>query len=410
MPDIDDQISQYSKKQEEQAKVLDELKSLRLENSRLRDELNGTRARIQELEGKIEGMVDFPTDVIELRAIIGRQRGQIATFEEQLNERDFKATELETELSVFKDRYEKLRARLQGAGGLEVVIKEKDLEINELKMELKSLEERLEKSKVDAKRSVAADYENEIFEKNARIKNLESELQNIKETYDKFKGNVNALRAKYHMDELSEEIAEFDFKEIEANLNLQLKERDDIIKVNEEKIEKLIQRQEKNLKQLEDQTSELVKLRAEKDAFTDKHDDLQRTSSAEIDRLKREAKDNQKMLERQFQHDKEEILKGFEEDQKRIETFTEDYERVQEEIEKAKNETKRYKEVLDGMKKMLETDPNLKIWAIVDDAGPTSLDALAKSIGISVANTRRIAMMLERRGLVIVDGDIVRIS
>ncbi|MHA1145621.1 MAG: hypothetical protein ACTSRW_12850 [Candidatus Helarchaeota archaeon] len=409
MPDIDDMISQYDKKQEKQAKIMDELKSLKLENSRLRDDLNKSQKRIKELEEKIEGMVDFPTDVIELRSIIGRQRAQIATFEDQINERDFKLTELQTELSVIKDRYEKFRARLQSSEGLEVKLKEKDLRISELETEIATLQDRLEKTRGEAERVLAASYEKDLIEKDARIKTLEAELENIKQTHDKFKQTMNELRAKYHMDELTEEMAEFDFKELEAELTLQLKERDDIIKVNEEKIEKLMARQEKNLKQIEDLNSELVKIRAEKDELQEKLMDAERAKSAEIEEVTRELESRQAQLVRQFEREKEDIKKGFEEEMKRLEAMASEHSQLQKDLTDATAQVQRYKELIENMKKIFETDPNLKIFVIVDEAGPTPLETIAKAIGQSVANTRRIAMMLERRGLVKVENDVVSI-
>ncbi|MHA1300577.1 MAG: hypothetical protein ACTSO9_14255 [Candidatus Helarchaeota archaeon] len=133
MPDIEDLISKIDKKQKDDASQVNQLKALQTENTILKEKLQKYEIKIKELEDKIDTMVDFPTDVLELRAIIGRQRGEISSYENQISERDFKITELSTELNVVKERYEKALEKLKEQGELSVRLKEKDLEISELK-------------------------------------------------------------------------------------------------------------------------------------------------------------------------------------------------------------------------------------------------------------------------------------
>ena len=113
MPDIDDLISKIDKKQQSDASIKDQVKLLKTQNLKLEKELEELKKENKDLRGKIEGMVDFPTDVLELRSIIGRQRAQISTFDDQLNEKDFRITELETELNVIKENYNKSREKIQ---------------------------------------------------------------------------------------------------------------------------------------------------------------------------------------------------------------------------------------------------------------------------------------------------------
>ncbi len=376
MPDIEDLISNVDKKQKDEASVVNRLRALQTENTMLNDKLKKYETKIKELEDKMDGMVDFPTDVIELRAIIGRQRAEISSFENEMSEKDFKMTELSTELTVVKERYDKLMKRMQEQGEYGVRLKEKDLEIgeikaefdsklklkddevNSLKVEIKAIKDGFEKSKTDIEKAAVADVKGELVEKDQRIKTLETELDTYKESYNRFQEQVNKLRIKYHMDGLKEDLEEFDFKELEKELSLQLKEKDGIITLNEEKISKLLEKEQKYIKQIEELQTQVL-----------------------------------------------DSKKGMEE----YKELKEDTDKIKEEAEKAIKEKQNALALMESMKKILETEPTLRIFVIVDDAGSRTLDQLAKAIGQSVANTRRLAMELQRRGLVKVENDVVSI-
>ena len=70
-------------------------------------------------------------------------------------------------------------------------------------------------------------------------------------------------------------------------------------------------------------------------------------------------------------------------------------------------EVKKSKDLINNMKKVFDEVPDLRIFAIITDAGSTSLTNLAKAVGQGVAVTRRMAMNLERKGLLKVENDIV---
>ncbi|NVM05017.1 MAG: hypothetical protein HWN67_22030 [Candidatus Helarchaeota archaeon] len=376
MPDIEDLISDIDKKQKDDASTINRLRALQTENTMLNEKLKKYETKIKELEDKMDGMVDFPTDVLELRAIIGRQRAEITSFESELSEKDFKMTELTTELSVIKERYDKVMKKLQEQGAYGVRLKEKDLEIgeiqteyetklklkddeiNSLKVEIKAIKSGFDKTKIDIEKAAIADVKGELVEKDQRIKTLETELETYKESYNRFQEQVNKLRIKYHMDGLKEDLEEFDFKELEKELSLQLKEKDGIIELNEDKIIKLLDKEQKYIKQIEDLQTQVLE---------------SKRSMEEYKELK------------------------------------EDTDKIKQEAEKAKEEMESAKVLMESMKKILETEPTLRIFVIVDDAGSRTLDQLAKALGQSIANTRRLAMELQRRGLVKVENDLVSI-
>ncbi|MHA1380149.1 MAG: hypothetical protein ACTSRG_17385 [Candidatus Helarchaeota archaeon] len=377
MPDIEDLISKVDKKQSSEASQKNLLKSLQTENTILKEKLEKYELKIKELEDKMDSMVDFPTDVLELRAIIGRQRGEISSYESQLSEKDFKITEISTELSVVKDRYEKALEKLKEQGELGVRLKEKDLEIGEikaeyesklalkddeinaLKVELKAREEGFEKVKADLEKAAVADMKGELIEKAEQIKTLQTELDRYKSSYEEFQEKVGELRKRFHMDKLADDLAEFDFKELEKELSLQLKEKDGIIEVNEGKIKKLLAQEEKYIKQIEDLQNQILEFK-------------------------------KKMSE--------------------MEEIRVNVEGIQKAEQKAREEKEKALILMQNMKKAMESDPTLRIFVIVDDTGTQSLDALAKAIGQSVANTRRMAMELERRGLVIIENEQVSVA
>ncbi|MHA1383006.1 MAG: hypothetical protein ACTSR3_04510 [Candidatus Helarchaeota archaeon] len=377
MPDIEDLISKIDKKQKDDASQVNQLKALQTENTILKEKLQKYEIKIKELEDKIDTMVDFPTDVLELRAIIGRQRGEISSYENQISERDFKITELSTELNVVKERYEKALEKLKEQGELSVRLKEKDLEISELKadydtqlklkddeinalrVEIKAKDEAFEKAKDDLEKAAVADLKGELIEKDQQIKSLQTELETYKKSYEDFQGKVNELRKRFHMDKLQEDLAEFDFKELEKELSLKLKEKDGIIAVNEEKITKLLSQEQKYIEQIENLQSQVLDLKKKLD---------------EMEEIKVNV-DSIKKAEENAREEKEAAIK-----------------------------------LMQNMKKAMESDPTLRIFVIVDDTGTQTLDALSKAIGQSIANTRRMAMELERRGLVKVENEEVSIA
>ena len=409
MPEIDDLISKIDKKQKSDASIKDQVQALKTKNLQLEKELVDLKKENKDLKGKIDGMVDFPTDVLELRSIIGRQRAQIATFDDQLNEKDFRITELETELKVIKDNYTKSRGKIQELLQSSVTAKEKDMQIADLQDRIIMMEQEFETKKKALERTMATDLSGEMSEKNARIHGLEAELESLKGSYDKLKESVNALRQKYHMDELSGEIAEFDIKQMEDELNIKIKEQEDQLKLAEEKVTKLQDRQEKSNKQIEELNSQIIKSNAVVDDLNQTIADYGREKQAEIDKLKREFEDEKKKMQRQFNLEKDDIQKGLKDDLERMASASEELAKLTEERDNAVNQMAKQNDLINNMKKVFDAQPELRIFAIISDAGPTSLNNLSKAIGQGVALTRRMAMNLERQGLLKIENEIVKL-
>ncbi|NHI94097.1 MAG: hypothetical protein EAX96_16525 [Candidatus Lokiarchaeota archaeon] len=407
MPEIDDLISKIDKKQKSDASLKDQVQALKTQNLKLEKEIEELKKENKELKGKIEGMVDFPTDVLELRSIIGRQRAQISTFDDQLNEKDFRITELETELNVIKDNYNKSREKIQELLKQTIMIKEKEMEIDDLKNKMILMTQEFDQKKSELERTISTDLGSDIAEKNAKIKTLEAELENVNTNYDKMKEIVNNLRQKYHMEELTGDIAEFDLKQLEEELNLQLKEKEEQLKIAQEKITKLQDRQEKTNKQLEELNSQVIKSEAVIDELNQTIADYSREKDKEIQKVKRELEDEKKKLRREFDIEKEEIEKSSKDDLERMASVAEELDKITLERDKAHEELEKSKILVRNMKKVFDEVPDLQIFAIVSDAGPTSLENLAKAIGLGVAMTRRMAMNLERKGLVKIENEIV---
>ncbi len=409
MPDIDDLISEIDKKQKSNASIKDQVQALKTKNLSLEKELVELKKENQELKGKISGMVDFPTDVLELRSIIGRQRAQIAGFDDQLNDKDFRITELETELKVVKENYTKSRTKIQELLQSSIESKEKDMQINELNDRIKLMEREFEQKKKELQLSISTDLGSELSEKSARIKALEAELENINENYDKIKESVNQLRHKYHMDELSGEIAEFDLKQLEDELNIKLKEAQDQLKLSQEKVNKLQDRQEKSNKQIEELNSQIIKSNAVIDDLNQTIADYGRDKQAELERIKREFEDDKKKMNREFALEKDEIEKNVKDDLERMANASEELAKAMEERDDAVNKYQKQTELINNMKKVFDHQPELKIFAIISDAGPTSLQNLSKAIGQGFAVTRRMAMNLERQGLLKIENEVVKL-
>ena len=187
----------------------------------------------------------------------------------------------------------------------------------------------------------------------------QTELETYKSSYEEFQEKVNELRKKFHMDKLADDLAEFDFKELEKELSLQLKEKDGIIEINEGKIKKLLAQEEKYINQIENLQNQIL--------------DYKKKASE-------------------------------------MEEIRVNVENIQKAEQKARKEMEGTIKLMQNMKKVMESDPTLRIFVIVDDTGKQSLQNLAKAIGQSVANTRRMAMELERRGLVKIENEEVSVA
>ena len=271
------------------------------------------------------------------------------------------------------------------------------------------MEQEFEQRKGELQRTISTDLGSELSEKTARIKSLEAELENIKENYDKIKESVNALRQKYHMDELSGEIAEFDLKQLEDELNIKVKELEDQFKLSQEKVTKLQDRQEKSNKQIEELNSQIIKSNAVVDDLNQTIADYGRDKQAEVEKLKREFEDGKKKMMREFNIEKDNIQKDMKDDLERMANASEELAKASEERDNAVNQLEKQKDLISNMKRVFDVQPELRIFSIISDAGPTSLNNLSKAIGQGVALTRRMAMNLERQGLLKVENEIVKL-
>jgi chromosome segregation ATPase len=353
--DIDDLISKVEKTQQKKASVQDELRSLRLENNKQKQEIEELKKKVEEQKSKLDKMIETPGDVMELRVLIGKQRAEIESFEDKLNEKNWKVTELESEIDMLKKQREDLRSKLSN-------LRE---ETNETKNEFEVVQQ--------------------------KAKNLEMELEATKKFLEEAgvsRGDISELRIKLgHIDarvaekekviaSLQEDLKRRETKEIELLKQCEQMQTDmdglesEIREVYEKKEMEIRENMLKLQKELGDKKIELAKLNT---SITDKDFEIQQIKS-ELERYELKAGAESK------------------------------------EIEKAKKSALDFEKGLKNLKALMETEPLFRIYLILREVNSLNMAEIAKAISQSVANTRRLVMRLEKYKLVDLDDETVSIA
>jgi chromosome segregation ATPase len=294
-------------------------------------------------------MVEVPTDVMELKVIIGRQRAELEAFEDKISERDWRINELESELGMVKKQREEMRTKL------------------------------------DEFRKKAGASSSTVGENEMKIKELEDELQTTKEFLEAAgvtKGDVGELRIKL------------------GQIDARILEKEKVIEKLEEQVKKREEREIDLLSNIEKLQGELGNVEiAIKDAENAKETGMRaemteiqaELNQKKIDYAKLEASLTEKDVE--IDHLKAELGKAGEVDDVRQQKL-QDVEKMQAHIAK--------------LQKMLEMEPMFKIYFIVQEVKSIRMPELAKAIGQSLGQTRMLAFRLEKDGLVNIEGETVK--
>lgn len=347
--DIEDMISDLEKKQQSAATIKDEVKRLTQLTNEQREKITKLQANLNEQQKKLDEMVEVPTDVMELKVIIGRQRAEIEAYEDKIGDRDWRINELESELGMVKKQREELRNKL-----------------NDLR------------KRVGESGSIVEDYEN-------KIKELEIELQTTREFLEEMgvtKGDIGELRIK--LGQIDARILEKE--KIIEKLEGQLKQRED--------------REIKLLADMEKMQASMANIESEiKNAVSAKESEL-RSEMVRIQTELNEKKVEFAKLETELTSKEMEInnLKAKLEKAGTVDAAKqvklEQVEKMQAHIQK--------------LQKMLEMEPMFKVYFILQEAKSIDMPALAKAIGQSVGQTRRLAFRLEKEGLINIEGETCR--
>ncbi|NVM55248.1 MAG: hypothetical protein HWN66_16195, partial [Candidatus Helarchaeota archaeon] len=143
--DIEDMITDLEKKQQSAASLKDEVRKLSQLTKDQKEKIDKLQAKSDSQQKKLDEMVEVPTDVMELKVIIGRQRAEIEAFEDKMGDRDWRINELESELGMIKKQREELRIKLNDlrkrAGESGSITEDYENKIKELELELKTTRE-----------------------------------------------------------------------------------------------------------------------------------------------------------------------------------------------------------------------------------------------------------------------------
>ena len=351
MPEeIDDLISKVEQTQKKKASMQDELRTLRLKTSEQEQEIKRLNDIIAEQKDKLKKMVEVPSDVMELRALIGKQRAELDAFEDKLNEKNWKITELESEIDMLKKQREELRDKLnsireelnqQKSTNEMVSQKAKSLEM-ELETTRKFLEEAgVSRGDISELRIKLGHIDARVAEKEKIIANLQEEIKRRETKEVELLKQCESMQA--DMDNLENEIrAVYENREKEI--------RNNMLKLQKELNEKKV---------------EIAKLSTE---ISDKDFEIQNLKS-ELERYK---------------------MKSGEES---------------EAVLKAKQTAYDFEESLKNLKALMETEPLFRIYLILREVNSLNIEEIAKAISQSVANTRRLVMRLEKYQLVTIDNN-----
>jgi len=347
--DIEDMISDLEKKQMDAATLKDEVRRLTQLAKDQKEKITELETKCEVNQKKLDEMVEVPTDVMELKVIIGKQRAELEAFEDKISERDWRINELESELGMIKKQREELRTKLnetrQLIGASSSTVNEYELIIKELKTELETTKEFLEKAGVS-------------------------------------RGDIGELRIKL------------------GQIDARVAEKDKVIERLEEQLQRREQREIDLFADIEKLQGQLSNMDLEiKNAVADKSAELQSEllnlqsdlNQKKLDYAKLETELTEKDV--QIQRLKTELSKAGEVDTVRQQKLKE-VDQMQQHIQK--------------LQKMLEMEPLFKIYFILEKVKTVGLPELAKAIGQSLGQTRIFAFKLEKEGLIKIDGETVK--
>ena len=347
--DIEDMISKIEKKQMDAASVKDEIRRLTQLTKDQSEKIERMQRTMEEQKKKLDEMVEVPTDVMELKVIIGRQRAEIEAFEDKISERDWRINELESELGMVKKQREELRVKLDDfrkkAGASSTTAEESEVKIKELEGELQTTKEFLEaagvtRGDVGELRIKLGQIDARVLEKEKVIERLEEQLKTREAREISLLGNVEKLQSEL------------------AKVEIAIKNA-----VNAKETE---------------MRSEMIRFQSE-------------LNQKKIDYAKLEASLTEKDV--QMKNLKADLEKAGEVDvgrQKKLQ----DIEKMQAHIAR--------------LQKMLELEPMFKIYFIVEKVKSIGMPDLARAIGSSIGQTRLLAFRLEKEGLLHIEGETVK--
>lgn len=347
--DIEDEISKLEKKQMSAASLKDENRRLTQLTKEQTEKLERLQNTVDEQKKKLDEMVEVPTDVMELRVIIGRQRAELEAFEDKISERDWRINELESELGMVKKQREEMRTKLDDfrkrAGASSSSAEENDMKIKELEDELQTTKEFLEaagvtKGDVGELRIKLGQIDARVLEKERVIEKLEEQLKKREEREIELLSDVEKLQGEL------------------ANVEIAVKDAENA-KETEMRSEMIEIQTELNQKKID--YAKLETTLTEKDAEIENlKSDLEKAGEVDVDR-------QQKL---------------------------QDIENMQAHIAK--------------LQRMLEMEPVFKIYFIVQEVKSIGMQELAKATGSSLGQTRVLAFRLEKEGLVTIEGETVK--
>ncbi|MHA1651585.1 MAG: hypothetical protein ACTSYB_15445 [Candidatus Helarchaeota archaeon] len=347
--DIEDMISDLEKKQMDAASLKDENRRLSQLVKEQEEKIKKLQAKIDEQQEKLDKMVEVPTDVMDLKVIIGRQRAEIEAFEDKISERDWRINELESELGMVKKQREELRNK-----------------INELRKQ------------IGDSSAIVDEYEN-------KIKELEAELQTTREFLKEAgvtRGDIGELRIKL------------------GQIDARVAEKEKIIEKLDEQLKRREEREIELLAEIEKKNTLLANMDREiKNAVAEKEAELRSELLRLQDELNQKKVDYAK-LETELV-EKETQIKKLKEELQSKGTVDAERQRKLEEVEKMQAHIKK-------LQKMMEMEPMFKIYFIVQEVKSIGMMELAKAIGQPVGQTRRLAYRLEKEGLVLIEGETIK--
>jgi chromosome segregation ATPase len=347
--DIEDMISDLEKKQMDAASLKDEVRRLSQLTKDQKEKITELETKLESAQKKLDEMVEVPTDVMELKVIIGRQRAELEAFEDKISERDWRINELESELGMVKKQRDEMRVKLnetrQQMGASSSTADENEQMINELKTELQTTKEFLEKAGVA-------------------------------------RGDIGELRIKL------------------GQIDARVAEKDKVIEKLEDQLARREQREIDLLADIEKLQGQMSNVDLDiKNAIAEKSADLQSeliNVQSDLNQKKLDyAKLETELTERDvhIQRLQTELSKAGEVDSVRQQKLME-VEKLQQHVQK--------------LQKMLEMEPLFKIYFILEKVKTIGLSELAKAIGQSLGQTRMLAFRLEKEGLLKIDGETIK--
>jgi chromosome segregation ATPase len=240
--DLEKLISSIGKEEQAAAQKQAQIDQIKLELERKKKEVAKLMQENADLKKKLEGKFDLPPDIEELSRLIGQQRGEINSKDQQLEQIYARLAQVEAEYNAYRTQMDpiaknleayigqfgELKGRLMEQDGL---IKFKDQQIQELQIEIENTRNQMKPymDNLNAYANQNAELKGRLIELEGSLRMREKEVAELNIQLDSLQGQSKNLEQQYK-EKFGDSYGQL------TNLKMEVTEKQSIIDTQEKQI------------------------------------------------------------------------------------------------------------------------------------------------------------------------------